>query len=80
MTASFPLLDPKELKSLGERPLLARYLAAGEFLGMEPAGEMWSVVTESPRCSKAWADLIGCLTGRSAVSPRLAASWGFCDH
>merc|ERR1712013_39696 len=42
ITASFPLLDPKELKSLGERPLLARYLAA---------------------------DLIGCLTGRSAVMP-----------
>merc|ERR1712123_401249 len=58
MTASFPLLDPKELKSLGDSPLLARYL---------PAGEMWSVVTESPRCRRTWADLIGFLVGRSVV-------------
>ncbi len=32
-------------------PLPARYLAAGLFLAMLPAGEMWSVVTESPRFS-----------------------------
>lgn len=33
-------------------PLEARKRAAGELRAMEPAGEMWSVVTESPRFSK----------------------------
>ena len=69
ITASFPLLEPKLLKSLGLSPLLARYLAAGEFLGMEPAGEMWSVVTESPRLRRTWADLMGRLVGSSGVIP-----------
>ena len=32
-------------------PRLERYLAAALFLAMLPAGEMWSVVTESPRFS-----------------------------
>ena len=40
MMASLPLLDPKLLNSRGDNPLLARNLAAGEVLGMEPAGEM----------------------------------------
>ena len=44
MTASLPRLEPKLLKSLGESPLLARNLAAGEVRAMEPAGKMWSVV------------------------------------
>lgn len=35
--------------------LLSRYLAAALTLAMLPAGEMWSVVTLSPRNSKAWA-------------------------
>ena len=34
-------------------PLLERYLAAALFLAIDPAGEMWSVVTESPRFNKA---------------------------
>lgn len=34
-------------------PLLARYLAAGLVLAMLPAGEIWSVVTESPKFSSA---------------------------
>jgi len=36
-------------------PLLARYLAAGLVLAILPAGEMWSVVTESPRLRRAYA-------------------------
>lgn len=35
--------------------LLSRYLAAALTLAMLPAGEMWSVVTLSPRNSKTWA-------------------------
>ena len=30
-------------------PLEASILAAGEFLAIDPAGEIWSVVTESPK-------------------------------
>lgn len=33
-------------------PLAARNRAAGEFRAIEPAGDMWSVVTESPKWSK----------------------------
>lgn len=32
-------------------PLAARKRAAGEFRAIDPAGEMWSVVTESPKLS-----------------------------
>lgn len=40
-------------------PLSDKYLAAGLTLEMLPAGEMWSVVTESPRFNKTYASLIG---------------------
>ena len=49
ITLSLPRLEPKELKSLGSTPRARRYFPAGPSGGMEPAGEMWSVVTESPR-------------------------------
>lgn len=39
----------------GTDRLLSRYLAAALALAMLPAGEMWSVVTLSPRNSKTWA-------------------------
>jgi hypothetical protein len=37
------------LKSAFCTPLAIRYWPAGEVSLIEPAGEMWSVVTESPR-------------------------------
>jgi hypothetical protein len=40
MISSFPLLDPYELKSSYLIPLSNKYLAAGEFLAIFPAGEM----------------------------------------
>jgi len=40
ITSSFPLLDPYELKSAFSTPLLYKYLAAGEFIAIDPAGEM----------------------------------------
>jgi hypothetical protein len=40
-----------------------------EYLGMLPAGEMWSVVTESPRWSSAYAFSIGFFASSSAVMP-----------
>ena len=36
------------MKSAGSTPLACRYLPAGESVLIEPAGEMWSVVIESP--------------------------------
>lgn len=49
MISSFPLLLPYELKSSCLMFLSIKYLAAGEFFEILPAGEMWSVVMESPR-------------------------------
>lgn len=40
MTASFPRLEPYELKSLGTRPLSDRYLAAGLLRAILPAGDI----------------------------------------
>lgn len=56
---------PEELKFKTHR-LLCRYLAAALTLAMLPAGEMWSVVTLSPRKSKAWAFSIDWGAGKSS--------------
>ena len=49
MTSWLPRRAPYWLKSAGFTPLSPRYFAAGEVFAMLPAGEMWSVVMESPR-------------------------------
>ena len=49
------LTDPRE----------ARYLAAQLLRAMLPAGEMWSVVTESPRFNKTAASWIALTVGIS---------------
>ncbi len=48
ITSWLPRRDPYELKSLRSTPCSVRYRPAGESGLIEPAGEMWSVVTESP--------------------------------
>src|SRR6185312_5702480 len=48
ITSWLPRRDPYELKSRLSTPCSARYLPAGESALIELAGEMWSVVTESP--------------------------------
>ncbi len=48
MTSWLPRRAPYWLKSTGCTPCAMRYLAAALALAMLPAGEMWSVVTESP--------------------------------
>src|SRR3954462_9297303 len=48
MTSWLPRREPYELKSRRSMPCSARYSPAGESGLIEPAGEMWSVVTESP--------------------------------
>jgi hypothetical protein len=53
MTSWFPRRAPYELKSRGVTPRAARYRPAGLSGAMLPAGEMWSVVTESPSTASA---------------------------
>jgi hypothetical protein len=48
ITSWLPRREPYELNSCRATPCSARYLPAGESGRIEPAGEMWSVVTESP--------------------------------
>src|SRR5699024_11410078 len=48
ITSWLPRLEPYELKSRGETPCSINHLPAGVSLPIAPAGEMWSVVTESP--------------------------------
>src|SRR6476620_10015907 len=48
ITSWLPRRDPYELKSFLSTPCDRRYAPAGESALMDPAGEMWSVVTESP--------------------------------
>jgi hypothetical protein len=47
------------LKSFFSIPLDFRKLAAGDVPAMFPAGEMWSVVMESPKTAKMYAFLMG---------------------
>ena len=48
ITWSFPRRDPKLLNILTGTPRLSRYSPAGDAALICPAGEIWSVVTESP--------------------------------
>jgi len=67
MISSLPLLLPYELKSSYLIPLSIKYLAAGEFFEILPAGEMWSVVIESPKFNKQYAPLISFIGFNSKV-------------
>lgn len=46
------------MKSTCLTPLSVRYLAAGELLAILPAGEIWSVVIESPKLQRTYALLM----------------------
>ena len=69
ITSWLPRRLPNELKSLGSTPLLMRYSPAGELTGMTPAGEIWSVVTESPSTASARASMMSVTPGASGVRP-----------
>lgn len=58
ITSLFPLLLPYELKSFGLIPLSYKYLDAGDFKAILPAGDMWSVVIEFPKFNKQYASFI----------------------
>src|SRR5262249_13828678 len=59
ITSWLPRRAPYELKSLGLTPLAIRYCAAGDFCAIDPAGEMWSVVTLSPSHASTRTPLMG---------------------
>src|SRR4029453_7069898 len=52
ITSWLPRREPYELKSRRSTPCSARYRPAGESGLIELAGEMWSVVTESPSLAR----------------------------
>ena len=51
---------------MGCTPLDTRYFAAGLVLAISPAGEMWSVVTESPNKARQRAPVTS-VTGRGVM-------------
>src|SRR5215211_1422180 len=69
MTSWLPRRVPYWLKSLGSTPWSSRYFPAGEFGRMLPAGEMWSVVIESPKSPRIRALTISSSGRGSLVNP-----------
>ena len=52
ITSWLPRREPYELKSRRSTPCSTRYVPAGLSGRIAPAGEMWSVVTESPSLTR----------------------------
>ena len=52
MISWLPRRLPNELKSVLETPRSVNHFPAGPLAGNDPAGEMWSVVIESPSFNK----------------------------
>ena len=69
ITSWLPRREPYELKSFCSTPLASRYCAAGVPFLMLPAGEMWSVVTESPSRASTLAPLMSETGSGSAGMP-----------
>ncbi len=67
ITSWLPRREPKLLNSRCSTPCSIRYLPAGELTGMTPAGEMWSVVIESPSTASARAPTMSVIGGGSGV-------------
>ena len=62
--SSFPLLVPYELNSFSGTPFEIKYFPAGDCAVIFPAGEMWSVVIESPNKARQYASLMSFICGR----------------
>jgi len=69
ITSWLPRRDPYELKSFGWTPCSIRYAPAGPSRLIEPAGEMWSVVTLSPSTASTRAPSMSSIGSGSAGSP-----------
>ncbi len=63
ITRSFPRRDPKLLKSRISTLFSCKYFPAGPSDAIAPAGEMWSVVTESLSSANTRAPLMGATSG-----------------
>ena len=66
-TSCWPRRAPYELKSSGATPCSWSHWPAGDQAGIDPAGEMWSVVTESPSTASARAPTMS-VTGAGSRS------------
>ena len=75
ITSWFPRREPYELKSLRSTPCSTRYRPAGDSGLIEPAGEMWSVVTESPSETRQRASWMSSTVPASAAMP---SKYGGC--
>ena len=69
ITSWLPRRDPYELKSRRSTPCSDRYLPAGASALIAPAGEMWSVVIESPSLSSTRASAMSVTGTGSAGIP-----------
>ena len=69
ITSWWPRREPKVLKSTGSTPCSISHLPAGSFFGIAPAGEMWSVVTESPSTASTRAPTMSASGGTAVVMP-----------
>ncbi len=69
ITSWLPRRLPYELKSLRATWWLSRYSPAGLSALIEPAGLMWSVVTESPRIASGLASTMSTIGTGSIVMP-----------
>lgn len=68
------------MKSFFYIPLSFKNLAAGELIDILPAGEIWSVVIESPNTAKMWAFYIFLITGNYLSAPlKKGGSWIYVD-
>src|SRR5439155_7704260 len=80
ITSWLPRRDPYELKSRRSTPCADRYCPAGESGLMEPAGEMWSVVTESPSIARTrapWMSVTG--VGEAAMPSKYGGLRTYVD-
>src|SRR5919199_1718583 len=69
ITSWLPRRAPYELKSRVFTPCSMSHFPAGLDAGIDPAGEMWSVVIESPSIASTRAPRMGCTPGASRVIP-----------
>ena len=69
ITSWWPRRDPYELKSRGATLRSWSHSPAGDQAAIEPAGEMWSVVTESPRTTRTRAASMSCTGAGSTPRP-----------
>ena len=78
ITSWCPRRAPYELNSLVGTPCAISHFPAGLAAGIEPAGEMWSVVIESPSIASTRAPRTGATGFTSAVIP--SKNGGFATY